>query len=69
MVRLKSILKWAFIALILAFIYFPILFLTVNSFNASNHIQNWSGFSFEHYAYFFNLENEPIRVVGQTLLP
>lgn len=68
MVRLKSILKWAFIALILAFIYFPILFLTVNSFNASNHIQNWSGFSFEHYTYFFNLENEPIRVVGQTLL-
>ncbi len=68
MVKLKSILKWAFVALILAFIYFPILFLTVNSFNASNHIQNWTGFSLEHYAYFFNFENEPIRVVGQTLL-
>lgn len=68
MVRLKSILKWAFIALVLAFIYFPILFLAVNSFNASNHIQNWTGFSLEHYAYFFSFENEPIRVVGQTLL-
>ena len=68
MVKIKSILKWAFVGLILAFIYFPILFLTVNSFNASNHIQNWTGFSLEHYAYFFNFENEPIRVVGQTLL-
>ena len=68
MVKIKSILKWAFVGLILAFIYFPILFLTVNSFNASNHIQNWTGFSLDHYAYFFNFENEPIRVVGQTLL-
>lgn len=68
MVKLKNILKWTLVGLILAFIYFPILFLTVNSFNASNHIQNWTGFSFEHYAYFFNFENEPIRVVGQTLL-
>ena len=42
--------------------------MTVNSFNASDHIQNWTGFSWEHYAYFFNFENEPIRVVGQTLL-
>ncbi len=68
MVKFRRILKWAFIGLILAFIYFPILFLTVNSFNESNHIQNWTGFSWSHYAYFFNFENEPIRVVGQTLL-
>ncbi|MBP3433931.1 MAG: ABC transporter permease [Clostridia bacterium] len=68
MVRIKSILKWAFIGLILAFIYFPILFLTVNSFNESDHIQNWTGFSLDHYAYFFDFENEPIRVVGQTFL-
>ena len=68
MVRIKSILKWAFIGLILAFIYFPILFLTVNSFNESDHIQNWTGFSLDHYAYFFDFENEPIRVVGQTIL-
>ena len=68
MVRLKSILKWTFVCLILLFIYFPILFLTVNSFNESDHIQNWTGFGWGHYAYFFNFENEPIRVVGQTLL-
>ena len=68
MVRLKSILKWALIGLVLFFIYFPILFLTVNSFNQSDHIQNWTGFGFDHYAYFFNFENEPIQIVGQTLL-
>ena len=68
MVKLRTVLKWFFVGLVLLFIYFPILFLTVNSFNASDHIQNWTGFSWEHYAYFFNFENEPIRVVGQTLL-
>ena len=67
MVKLKSILKWAFVGLVLHFIYFPILFLTVNSFNESDHIQNWTGFGWNHYAYFFNFENEPIRIVGQTL--
>lgn len=68
MVKFGRILKWSFVGLILLFIYFPILFLTVNSFNESDHIQNWTGFGWEHYAYFFNFENEPIRVVGQTLL-
>lgn len=68
MVKIKSILKWAFIALILLFIYFPIIFLTVNSFNESDMIQQWSGFSLEHYKYFFSFENEPIHVVLQTLL-
>ncbi|MBE5745586.1 MAG: ABC transporter permease [Clostridiales bacterium] len=65
---LKGIAKWSFVGLILLFIYFPILFLTVNSFNQSDYIQNWTGFGWEHYAYFFNFENEPIRVVGQTML-
>lgn len=68
MVKCKTILKWAFVGLVLLFIYFPIIFLTVNSFNTSDHIQNWTGFGWDHYAYFFNFENEPIRVVGQTLL-
>lgn len=68
MVIFKRVLKWGFVALILAFIYFPIIFLTINSFNASDYIQHWAGFSWEHYAYFFNFDNEPIRVVGQTIL-
>ncbi len=69
MVKVRSILKWAFIVLILLFIYFPILFLTVNSFNATDVIQEgWQGFSLDHYRYFFSLENEPMRVVLQTIL-
>ncbi len=68
MVKIKGVLKWAFIALILLFIYFPIIFLTVNSFNASDRIGTWEGFSFSHYAYFFNWDNEPFRVVLYTIL-
>ncbi len=68
MVKVKGILKWAFIALILLFIYFPIIFLTVNSFNASDRIGSWEGFSLSHYEYFFSWENEPFRVVLQTVL-
>lgn len=69
MVKLKSIFKWGFIALTLAFIYFPILFLTVNSFKAGDYIQDaWTGFSWEHYRYFFSFEHEPLHVVLQTVL-
>ena len=69
MVRLKSILKWSFIGLILLFIYSPILFLTIYSFNESDIIQaGWSGFSLTHYEYFFDINNEPLRVVLQTIL-
>ena len=69
MVKIKSILKWFFIALVLFFIYAPILFLTIYSFNESNMIQSgWTGFSLTHYKYFFNFNNEPIRVVSQTFL-
>ena len=69
MVKVKSILKWAFIGLVLLFIYFPIIFLTVNSFNDTNIIQEgWQGFSWEHYKFFFNFQNEPMQVVFQTIL-
>ena len=68
MVKFRGILKWSFIGLVLLFIYFPIVFLTVNSFNESNMIQEWTGFGLEHYKYFFDFNNEPIQVVGQTLL-
>ncbi len=69
MVKLRSALKWAFIVLILLFIYFPIIFLTFNSFNESDIIQEgWKGFSLNHYRYFFDLDNEPLRVVLQTIV-
>ena len=69
MVKFRSILKWSFIGLVLLFIYFPIIFLTINSFNSTDIIQEgWQGFSLEHYKYFFNPKNEPLQVVGQTIL-
>ena len=69
MVRLKSILKWVFIGLALCFIYAPILFLTVYSFNASDTIEmGWQGFDWSHYKYFFDFDNEPIQVVAQTIM-
>ncbi len=68
MVIFKRCLKWLFIALVLLFIYFPIIFLTVNSFNDTDMIQSgWVGFSWSHYKYFFNIHNEPLQVVLQTL--
>ena len=69
MVKIKTVAKWGFIGLVLLFIYFPIVFLTVNSFNASDNIQEpWGGFSLTHYEYFLNFDNEPMQVVAQTFL-
>ncbi len=69
MVKFKSILKWFLIGFVLFFIYAPILFLTINSFNESDMIQSgWKGFSMAHYKYFFDFDNEPIRVVLQTIV-
>lgn len=68
MVKFRTVLKWFFIVLVLLFIYSPIIFLTVNSFNESDIIQVWDGFSLEHYKYFFSVDNEPIHVVWQTIL-
>ena len=68
MVKLKNSFKWVFIGFVLLLIYFPITFLTINSFNESEIIGEWTGFSLTHYEYFFNLENEPLQVVLQTFL-
>lgn len=69
MVKLKNILKWGFIGLALCFIYAPIIFLTIYSFNESDMVElGWKGFSLTHYEYFFNFSNEPIQVVIQTII-
>ncbi|MBQ4269992.1 MAG: ABC transporter permease [Clostridia bacterium] len=68
MVKFKSCLKWLFIGCVILFIYAPILLLTIYSFNASETITSWQGFSFTHYQYFFNADNQPLQIVGQTLL-
>ena len=67
MVKILKSLKWLFIGLVLLFIYAPILLLTVYSFNASETINEWAGFSWTHYEYFFNLENQPLQIVIQTI--
>ncbi|MBS1400544.1 MAG: ABC transporter permease [Firmicutes bacterium] len=68
MVKIRTCLKWLFVGLILFFIYAPILLLTINSFNQSNTIKTWTGFSLEHYKYFFSFDNEPLPIVLETLL-
>ncbi|MFQ7078116.1 MAG: ABC transporter permease [Christensenellaceae bacterium] len=68
MVKLKSCLKWLFVGLIVLFIYAPILLLTVYSFNETERITSWKGFSLEHYKYFFSFDHEPLPIVLQTLL-
>lgn len=57
-----------FIGLALAFVYAPIVLLTIYSFNAGNSIREWTGFGLEHYKYFFNPDNAPLRIVRNTLL-
>ncbi|MGN1235412.1 MAG: ABC transporter permease, partial [Christensenellaceae bacterium] len=49
----KKILKWAFLVLVLLFMYAPILLLVVYSFNDTNTIGSWGSFSFTHYEYLF----------------
>ena len=68
MVKLKSCLKWLFVGLIVLFIYAPILLLTVYSFNETERITEWKGFSLDHYKYFFSFDHEPLPIVLQTLL-
>ncbi len=67
MVKLRSVLKWVFIGIVLLFIYAPILLLTVYSFNASETITSWQGFSWAHWEYFFDLDNPPLPIVLQTV--
>lgn len=63
----KKIAKWAFLVLILLFIYAPILLLVVYSFNETNTIGQWDNLSFEHYIYLFESE-KLMKTVGQTIL-
>jgi spermidine/putrescine transport system permease protein len=67
MVKLRSSLKWLFIGLVLLFIYAPILLLTVYSFNETETINSWEGFSWTHYEYFFSPDNQPLQIVLQTI--
>ena len=67
MVKFLKILKGVFIGLILLFIYAPILLLTIYSFNETETITSWGDFSWTHYEYFFNPDNQPLPIVLQTI--
>lgn len=52
--HVKSILIWTFVAVMLAFVYLPIIILIVFSFTGARAFGVWSGFSFELYVDLFN---------------
>lgn len=68
MKKTSKLLKIAFILLIVAFIYAPIVLLSVYSFNESTSMKSWTGFSLKHYKYFFSFKHDPLPVVLQTML-
>lgn len=63
----KKVLTYLFLALVLLFIYTPILVLVVFSFTESNTIGTWNGFSIKLYAQLFANE-EIMGIVGDTVL-
>lgn len=48
--------RWFYLALVLFFIYVPIMLLVVNSFNASRYGINWQGFTLKWYQRLFDNE-------------
>lgn len=64
---IKKILLCAFLALVLLFVYTPILVLIVFSFTDTNVIGQWSGFSFNLYIKLFK-DAEIMGIVGDTIL-
>lgn len=55
--------KWhkVFISLLLLFLYFPIFYLMFFSFNSTNSMSTWTGFSFDFYTLL--MENEQLLTV------
>lgn len=51
--KLLSILKWTFFVIVLLILYFPILYIVVQSFNASNTGYDFKGFTFKWYQEMF----------------
>lgn len=64
---MNKFMKRAFVALILLFLYAPIVVLIVNSFNASRLRGSWDGFTLQWYVNLFN-DREVLRALYNTLL-
>ncbi len=64
---MNKFMKRAFVALVLLFLYAPIVVLIVNSFNASRLRGSWDGFTLQWYVNLFN-DREVLRALYNTLL-
>ena len=64
----KKILSWAFIALVLAFVYAPIVVLIIFSFTDATIIGQWEGFSLELYKRLFAVERLRNMIVNTVVL-
>ena len=64
----KKILSYGFLALVLIFLYAPILLLVVYSFTPSVIIGQWSGFSFKLYADLFMTERVRTMILNTVVL-
>ena len=61
-----SRLPWVVLLLVLAFLYLPIAFLVMNSFNTSRFASNWGGFSMRWYERLFE-RHDIIAALGNSL--
>ena len=64
---IKKLLKYAFLFLVLAFIYTPILVLVIFSFTDTIIIGTWNGFSFKLYEKLF-ADSDIMKIVRDTVL-
>ncbi len=64
---LLSCLKWGFVGLVLLLCYSPILLLAVYSFDKTDMIGKFEGFSFAHYSALFT-NPKVLGMIGNTLL-
>ncbi|MBR7186629.1 MAG: ABC transporter permease [Clostridia bacterium] len=63
----KNCLQVAFVGLVLLFLYLPILLLAVYSFDATDMIGRFEGFSLTHYAALFS-DQKVLGMIGNTFL-
>lgn len=66
--NVKTILIWAFVGIMLVFMYLPILLLIVYSFTGARALGVWDGFSFELYAALFQNSKVMSALLNSLLL-
>ncbi len=64
----KKILSYSFLALVLAFVYAPIVLLVIYSFTDSAIIGKWNGFSLKLYAQLFTNERVRTMIINTVVL-